>query len=450
MTNYKFPQGFLWGAATAAYQIEGAWDEDGKGESIWDRFAHQPHRVLNGDTGDIACDHYHHMPADVTLMQDLGIKSYRFSISWPRILPEGTGRVELRGLDFYSRLVDNLLDAGIKPMATLNHWDFPQALQERGGWPNRDSVDWFVEYARTVFDKLADRVPFWATHNEPLVVSSLGYGQGMFAPGVVSYPQALKAAHHLLLSHGRTVELYRQLGYQGKIGIVLNLSTYLPKTQQPADIGAARRLEMVSNSIFLDPLFKGQYPADLIEWTGEMWPEFPEDDLKVISQPIDFLGVNFYNGHIVSYTQEGFLKLMAEQKVDAGWGYTSKGWGISPSQLTALLNHIKTDYGNPPIYITENGCAFQDVVNQDEQVDDPGRINYLRAHFLAAGEALTAGVDLRGYYVWSLLDNFEWADGYSQRFGLVWIDYNDPARRRIPKESFNWYREVIKNNAVDW
>jgi len=448
MSILKFPEDFIWGAATAAYQIEGAWDEDGKGESIWDHFTHQPHRVLNGDTGDVACDHYHHMPQDVALMKDLGIKSYRFSISWPRILPEGTGRIEPRGLDFYSRLVDNLLEAGISPMATLNHWDFPQALQERGGWPNRDSVTWFLEYAQVTFEKLADRVPLWATHNEPLVISSLGYGQGMFAPGIASYPQALKASHHLLLSHGRTVELYRSLGYQGQIGIVLNLSTYLPKTSHPEDVAAARRLEMVSNSIFLDPLFKGQYPADLIEWAGEMWPDIPADDFQIISQPIDFLGVNFYNGHIVSYTQEGFLKLRAEQKVDPGWGYTHKGWGISPSQLTALLNHIRTDYGNPPIYITENGLALEDKLDQDGFVKDQGRINYLRAHFQAIHQALTDGVDLRGYYVWSFLDNFEWADGYSQRFGLVWIDYDDPMRKRTPKASFNWYRDVIKNNTV--
>ena len=443
-----FPQGFQWGAATAAFQIEGAWNEDGKGESIWDRFNHLPDRILNGDTADIACDHYHHMPEDVALMQGLGLKSYRFSISWPRVLPQGTGQVEPRGLDFYDRLVDQLLGAGISPNATLNHWDFPQALQERGGWPNRDSADWFTEYARVVFDKLGDRVQYWATHNEPFVVALSGYGDGSFAPGIASFPQAIAATHHLLLAHGRTVQLYRQLGYPGQIGIALNLATFLPKTDQPQDEAAAKRIEMLINGLFLDPVFKGQYPPELINWLGDMWPEISADDMTVINQPIDFLGVNYYFSEIVNYSPYGLLKLQTKPNVDPGWGITEKDWGICPSQLTALLKHLKEDYGNPPVYITENGITFSDSPYENGFVDDQGRINYLRAHFQAAHQALLQGCDLRGYYVWSLLDNFEWADGYSQRFGLIRVDFDDPNRKRTPKASYVWYRDVIKQNAV--
>jgi beta-glucosidase len=448
MKNYLFPQDFIWGAATAAYQIEGAWDADGKGESIWDRFTHLPDRILNGDTGDTACDHYHHMPADVALMAELGIKSYRFSISWPRILPQGTGKVEPLGLDFYDRLVDRLLDAGIKPMATLNHWDFPQALQDCGGWPNRDSVDWFTEYAHIVFDKLADRVPYWATHNEPFVVAFAGYGWGDFAPGIASFPQALKAVHHQLLAHGRTVQLYRQLGYDGQIGIVLNLATFMPKTDQPQDVAAARRMEMLINGVFLDPIFKGLYPQAFVDWMGEMWLDNPASDMDVISEPIDFLGVNFYFSEIVSYAPEGLLKFSAEQYTDPGWALTEKGWGVCPSQLIALLTHLKQAYGNPPVFITENGLCLSDPPEFDGIPDDQARINYFRAHFQAAQQALALGVDLRGYFVWSFLDNFEWADGYSQRFGLVRVDFDDPQRKRTPRASFYWYRDVIARNAV--
>ena len=448
MTQLLFPDEFLWGAATAAFQIEGAWDEDGKGESIWDRFNHQPDRILNGDTADIACDHYHHMPDDVALMQDLGLKSYRFSISWPRILPHGTGVVEPRGLDFYDRLVDRLLSAGIIPMATLNHWDFPQALQDRGGWPNRDSVDWFTEYAQVVFEKLADRVTLWATHNEPFVVAISGYADGNFAPGIASYPQAIAATHHLHLAHGRTVQLYRQLGYEGQIGIVLNLATFLPKTDHPKDIAAAKRLEMLINGLFLDPIFKGRYPEELVQWMGEMWPEFQAEDMAVINQPIDFLGVNYYFSQIVNFRPYGLLKLESKPNVDPGWEITEKGWGICPSQLTALLNHLKEDYGNPPVFIAENGITFTDAPDQDGFENDQGRINFLRAHFQAAHQAISQGCDLRGFYVWSLLDNFEWADGYSQRFGLIRVDFDDPHRRRTPKASYGWYRDVIKHNTV--
>jgi len=449
MSQFNFPKDFIWGAATASYQIEGAWEEDGKGESIWDHFTHKPYRILNGDTGDIACDHYHHLSEDIALIKDLGLHAYRFSISWPRILPEGIGYVELRGLDFYDRLVDQLLQAGITPMATLNHWDFPQALQKLGGWPNRESVDWFTDYARVVFERLGDRVDYWATHNEPFVVAFMGYADGTFAPGIASYPQAFQTAHHLLLSHGKTVQLYRQLGYKGQIGIVLNLATYHPKRHDPADAAAAQRLDDFINNLFLDPIFKGSYPENLMQWIGGMAPEIEEGDMAVIREPIDFLGVNYYFSQIVSFQPRGLLKLSSQPNIDPGWGMTEKGWGICPSELGNLLLHLKEEYDNPPMFITENGTALGESADETGFVNDQGRINYLRAHFKAARQAIAEGVDLRGYYVWSLMDNFEWAEGFDVRFGLIRVDFDDPERKRTPKASFYWYRDVIKNNTVD-
>ena len=448
MKQLSFPKDFLWGAATASYQIEGAWNVDGKGESIWDRFTHQSYRILNGDTGDFACDHYHHMAEDIALMKDIGLQTYRFSISWPRILPDGVGRVEPRGLDFYDRLVDALLEAGITPNATLNHWDFPQALQDRGGWPNRDSVEWFTGYAGIVFDRLADRVPYFATHNEPMVVAFSGYGDGNFAPGIANYKQAFQAAHHLNLAHGRSVQLYRQRGYDGNIGIVLNLATFLPKTDDPADAAAARRIRHLINGMFIDPIFKGEYPQELITWVGEIAPDIEEGDLAIINQPIDFLGINYYFSQVVSFLPYGYLKLKSEPNVDPGWGLTDKGWGVCPSQMVALLLELKEEYGNPVMFITENGTALGEPVDENGFVNDMGRINYLRAHFEAAHQAIQQGVNLHGYYVWSLMDNFEWADGYNLRFGLVNVDFNDPTRKRTPKASCAWYRDIIEKNAV--
>ncbi len=447
MTQMTFPNDFIWGAATASYQIEGAWNEDGKGESIWDHFSHQPYRILNGDTGDIACDHYHKMSQDVKLMKDLGLKSYRFSISWPRILPEGIGKVETRGLDFYDRLVDQLLEGGIKPMATLNHWDFPQALQIKGGWPNRDSVNWFTDYAQVVFERLGDRIPLWATHNEPFVVTIMGYGYGAFAPGIASFPEALQATHNLHMAHGQTVKLYRQMGLKGQIGIVLNLATFKPKTNLPEDVAAAGRMEDFLNNLYLDPIFTGHYPEDLMRWVGKSRPEIREGDMDTIRQPIDFLGVNYYFSQIVSYSPHGYLKVQSEPNIDPGWGMTEKGWGICPSELEQLLIHLQRKYNNPPIFITENGTALGEPADNTGYVNDQGRINYLQAHFQSAYHAIQQGVDLRGYYVWSLMDNFEWAEGYDLRFGLVYVDFEDPQRKRTPKASFHWYRDVIKMNG---
>ena len=447
MSTRYFPDGFLWGAATSAYQIEGAWDEDGKGEGIWDRFTHRPYNILNGDTGDVACDHYHRMPRDVALMRELGLRSYSFSISWPRVLPQGRGAVNEKGFDFYNRLVDNLLEAEILPVVTLNHWDYPQALEDAGGWPNRDSADWFVDYARIVFDRLGDRVAAWITHNEPWVIAFLGYAIGLHAPGACDHSKAYQAVHQLLLAHGKTVQLFRQGRYPGEIGIVLNLEGYEPASEREEDQSAYQRVYEESASLFLDPLFKGRYPEMLFDWIGPHQPRVLAGDLDLIRQPIDFLGVDYYRTHTVSHAINGtLLKAELGPLPAPGWGQTELGWGINPSGLTATLLDVRDRCGDLKVYIAENGCALRDVPDETGFVADWGRVNYLRAHLQAALEAIDAGVNLRGYYVWSLMDNFEWSMGYGPRFGLIRVDYE--TGRRFPKQSAYWFSEVIKHNGI--
>ncbi|HSV85778.1 MAG TPA: GH1 family beta-glucosidase [Levilinea sp.] len=448
MASRKFPDGFLWGAATAAYQIEGAWKEDGKGESIWDRYCHLPYRVDNNDTGDIACDHYHRMPDDVALMKSLGLQAYRFSISWPRILPEGRGQVNQKGLDFYDRLVDKLLEAGITPNATLYHWDLPQALQGLGGWPNRDITGWFADYAKIMFDCLGDRVGMWATHNEPGVIAYNGYALGNMAPGIVSLPQTYQVAHHLLLSHGKAVQAFRAGSYKGDIGIVLNVSAMQAAVNIPADQAALQRAYDSQTALWAKPLFKGKYPQQLFEWLGSMAPKIEAGDLEIIHQPMDFIGLNYYMSFDIAFSHTGgALKLISKMKHAPLWGETEMGWGVYPQGLTKILLDFKHNYGNPRMYITENGTAALDVPDQNGFVQDHQRINYLRAHFLAVHSAIQAGANLHGYFVWSLMDNFEWAYGYRPRFGLIRVNYE--TLERVPKASAYWYRDVIHKNAVE-
>ena len=448
----QFPDGFLWGAATSSYQIEGAWEADGKGESIWDRFVHCPYRVLNGDTGDVACDHYRRMPEDVALMQSMGLQSYRFSISWPRVLPQGSGAINQQGLDFYDRLVNHLLAAGIAPNVTLNHWDLPQALQDAGGWPARDCVGWFANYARVVFDRLGDRVPLWSTHNEPWVVAFMGYGGGDFAPGIADASQAYQAAHHLLLSHGQAVQLFRQGGYSGQIGIVLNIAYFQPAPGRdgilpPANLAACQRAHEQQAALFLDPLFKGHYPETSFDWIGPHAPRVKAGDMELIRQPIDFLGVNYYMTLAVSFHHRtGLLKLSMDQVSAPGWGRTEMDWGVYPDGLAAVLLHVKEEYGNPKMYVTENGCALEDTPDAKGFVPDWGRVNYLRDHLRAAHTAIEAGANLQGYYAWSLMDNFEWAHGYGPRFGIVRVDFE--TGERTPKQSAHWYSDVIRQNGL--
>ncbi len=444
-TSASFPSDFVWGAATAAYQIEGAWNEDGKGESIWDRFSHTPGRIEDGSTGDIACDHYHRWREDVALMQDLGLRAYRFSISWPRLLPEGRGRANPAGFDFYDQLVDALLRAGIEPFVTLYHWDLPQALQDHGGWVARSTAEAFVEYADLTARRLGDRVKHWMTLNEPWVSALVGYRDGRHAPGHTDLDQALAAAHHLLLAHAWAVPVLRQHSPQAQVGIVLNLSSQTPASPSAADRAAAWQADGTLNRWFLDPLAARGYPADSVAHYQRPLDFIRPGDMQAIAAPLDFIGINNYTRNVVR-SDEAPEAENAPRTVWPGPEYTDMGWEVYPEGLFELLGRLHFNYRFPALYVTENGAAYPDRIGPDGQVDDPQRVAYLKAHLAAAAQAVTAGVPLRGYFVWSLLDNFEWAHGYTKRFGLIYVDY--ATQRRIYKTSAHWYRRVIAANAV--
>ncbi len=442
-----FPAGFLWGVATAAYQVEGAAREDGRGLSIWDVFAHTPGKVTHGDTGDIACDQYHRLEADLDLLVELGIPAYRFSVAWPRIMPAGHGAVNQRGLDYYSRLVDGLLARNITPMLTLYHWDLPQALQEVGGWTNRATAGYFADYATVVYRALGDRVPFWITLNEPWCSAFVGHLEGRHAPGWQDEAAALAATHHLLLAHGQGVQALRAAGAAEGVGITLNLAWNVPTSDDPADVAAAQRLDGNQNRLFLDPLFHARYPADMLAHYAPVsdFGFVQAGDLATIAAPLDFLGINYYEKHVVQADPtdptRGALVLPPTGPL------TSVGNGSDPDGLRELLVRVSQDYTPIPLYVTESGAAFYDYVNPTDRVTDTERIAYLDVHFRAAHQALAQGVDLRGYFVWSYLDNFEWAMGYAQRYGLVFIEFG--TQRRIPKQSALWYRQVIQRNALE-
>jgi beta-glucosidase len=440
-SNGSFPADFVWGAATAAYQIEGATHEDGRGESVWDRFGATPGKVRNGDTGDVACDFYHRFPEDIALMRELGIDAFRFSIAWPRVLPEGRGRVNQAGLDFYDRLVDELLAQGIEPFATLFHWDTPQALEDIGGWPARETAEAFVEYVDAVAERLGDRIRYWTTHNEPWVVAWIGHAWGEHAPGRTSEKDAVAAAHHLLLSHGWAVESLRRASPDARLGITLNLAQAYAASPSPEDEAAAWHLDGEGNRWFLDPLFRGSYPADLFERNELVAPFVREGDLETIAAPLDFLGVNNYFRFVVRDAGDGPRTVR-----DPEAQFTDMGWEVYPDGLYRLLVRVAADYAPAAIYVTENGAAFGDVRGHDGRVRDPERQAYLESHIDSVAQALGEGVPVKGYFVWSLLDNFEWAHGYSKRFGLVYIDY--PTLERVPKDSFYWYRDFVASRRA--
>lgn len=448
MAKITFPEGFIWGTATASYQVEGAVNQDGRGESIWDRFSHTPGKVLNGDTGDVACDHYNRYRQDVQLMKELGLKGYRFSIAWPRIYPQGKGQVNQKGLDFYNSLVDELLKAGIEPIATLYHWDLPQALQDIGGWDNRDVTDYFAEYAFKMYNVLGDRVKKWITHNEPWVVAFLGNAFGEHAPGYRDFALAVRISHHLVVSHAKAVQAYRQSGNDrgGQIGITLNLTPVYPASDATEDREAAQFQDGFQNRWFLDPVFKGTYPEDMLAFYQERYgaPAIRPGDMELIKDnPIDFLGINYYTRAMVKKGEkDGYDSV---KHVHPEGKYTEMGWEIYPQGLYDLLMRVHKDYNAPNIYITENGAAFKDDKIVDGMVDDQDRLEYLKSHFEAAHRAIQDGVNLKGYYVWSFMDNFEWAYGYSKRFGIVYVDYD--TLKRIPKKSALWYRDVIADNG---
>ncbi|MGC5050211.1 GH1 family beta-glucosidase [Micromonospora sp. DT48] len=456
MTELRFPDNFLWGAATAAYQIEGAARDDGRGESIWDTFSRTPGKVYAGHTGDVACDHYHRYADDVALMADLGLQAYRFSVSWPRIQPDGTGPVNPRGLDFYDRLTDELLRRGIDPIITLYHWDLPQTLQDRGGWVSRETAEHFATYASAVYARLGDRIGTWTTLNEPWCSAYLGYGNGVHAPGVQDPGAAFAAVHHLLLAHGLAAQALRA-GGAGRVGVTLNPADVRPADpNSAADAAAVRLVDGLHNRIFLDPLLVGGYPDDVREHVARIVdPVFVQDgDEKIIAAPIDLLGINYYAPTYVAGRPDGAgggaypgTEGAVEFLAPVG-PLTDMGWMIEPAGLTRLLERIATDYPAVPLLITENGAAFPDKAATDvtSPIQDTDRIAYLDGHLRAAHEAIARGVDLRGYLVWSLLDNFEWAEGYRKRFGIVHVDYL--TQRRTPKSSARWYQEVISRNGL--
>ena len=433
----RFPRDFVWGAATAAYQIEGAAHEDGRGESIWDRFAATPGKVQNGDSGDVACDSYHRYPEDIRLARGLGLNAFRFSIAWPRILPVGRGHPNVVGLDFYDRLVDELLENELEPFATLYHWDLPQALEERGGWPERETVDAYADYVELVAARLGDRVRCWITQNEPWVISWLGYGWGLHAPGRANDADALAAAHHILLAHGRAAEVLRRESPGADVGLTLDLVPAHPLTDTPADREAALHSDGFRNRWFLDAVLRGEYPADMVERNASILPAIADGDMRTIATPLDFLGVNYYTRSIVRADPSGARPIVVEPE---GVERTTMGWEVYPDGLHELLVRLRDDYTIPPLFITENGAAFPDD-RRNGSVDDPDRISYLAGHLDAVARAVEDGVPVHGYFVWSLLDNFEWAFGYSQRFGIVYIDYE--TLERVPKASYAWYRDFI-------
>ncbi|SEG93729.1 beta-glucosidase [Nonomuraea solani] len=435
---------FLWGTATAAYQIEGAVREDGRGVSIWDAFAHEPGRTRDGHTGDVACDHYHRWREDIALMSGLGVNAYRFSIAWPRVLPTGTGEVNDRGLDFYDRLADALLAAGIQPVPTLFHWDLPQALEDRGGWLNRDTAAAFADYAATVAARLADRVPLWITLNEPFVHMAYGYAMGIHAPGRLMLTDALPAAHHQLLGHGLAVQALRSAG-ASQVALTNNCTPVWPASQEEPDLRAADAYDILHNRLFNDPVLLGKYP-DLSAYATEL--DFLRDgDLATISTPVDALGINYYNPTRIAAPTDDALPFTDASIT--GHPTTAFGWPVVPDGLRELLTGLKSRYGAalPPILITENGCSQDDVPQEDGTIDDTARIAFLDGHLGAMRRAMAEGVDVRGYFAWSLLDNFEWAEGYHQRFGLVHVDF--ATQRRTPKRSYHWFRDHLARQNTE-
>lgn len=445
MNRLVFPEKFLWGAATAAYQIEGAYRDDNRGETIWDRFSHIPGKTCNGDTGDVACDHYHRYKEDIKIIKELGLKTYRFSISWARIFPDGKGKPNEKGMQFYKNLVEELVENGIEPAVTLYHWDLPQKLQDEGGWSNRDTVDCFVQYARYVFQNLGDTVPIWITHNEPWVVSFIGNWEGRHAPGITDFTTALLVSHHLLLSHGMTVKAYREMGFKGEIGITLNMNPVYPATDSIEDVEAAKLFNEYLNKWFADPVLKGKYPEDIFKWYQEkgFFPETAEDEIESVYQPVDFLGINNYYSSFVSYDKQKWPIPVSE--VSTGRDTTQIGWEINPEGLHDLLVYLHEEYNGVKILITENGAACNDMLNHEGKVEDDNRLTYLYRYLEQVHRAILSGVNVAGYFAWSLMDNFEWGYGYSKRFGLIYVDYK--TQKRTLKKSAYWYRDVIKNNG---
>lgn len=446
MAIIQFPKEMKWGTATASYQIEGAVKEGGRGPSIWDTFSKTPGKVYNGDNGDVACDSYHRYEEDIEIMKDLGINMYRFSVAWPRIFPNGVGEVNKEGIDYYHRLVDGLLEAGIEPLCTLYHWDLPQALQDQGGWDNRETIDAFVNYAKTMFKEFDGKITKWITFNEPWCVSFLSNYLGAHAPGNTDLQLATNVAHHLHVAHGKTVQAFRELGTKGEIGYAPNVEWNEPYSTKQEDIDACARANAFFIEWFFDPVFKGSYPTFLVDWFKDRGVTVPilDGDMEIINQPIDFVGINYYTGSVGRYKEnEG---LFEHERVDTGYEKTDIGWNIYPEGFYNVLRYLTDRYGTFPIYITENGSCYNNEV-ENGKVNDQGRIDYLKQHLVSLNRAMQSGVNIKGYLTWSLLDNFEWAEGYKMRFGIVHVNYR--TLERTKKESFYWYQHMLKNRFFE-
>ncbi len=443
-----FSKDFVWGAATAAYQIEGAWDQDGKGESIWDRFSHTSPRMQN--TGDVACDHYNRLEEDVTLMKNLGLKSYRFSFSWTRIFPNGIGEPNQKGIDFYKKLVRLLEEANIMPFATLYHWDLPQALQDTGGWREKCTVEAFKEYAKFMFNEFPS-INHWITFNEPFVVSVLGHGTGTIAPGITDLKLAYQVSHHLNLAHAHAIKEYRKSGLNGKIGAAISLVTCYPESDNPKTIEASQMIDIGKNRWYLDPMLKGKYPDGALKMMQQMLgaPDVTEDELKFMEDNLpDFVGVNLYTRFLIKDGTDPMTfkpDNLSAREIESNENYTNMGWEIYPDALKDMLLILRNEYGNPEIYITENGASFKEP-NEATYIEDDNRIEFLNKYINAVKEAISEGVNVKGYFVWTLMDNLEWAEGFSQRFGLIHIDFN--TLKRTPKKSYYSYKRIIENNGI--
>jgi beta-glucosidase len=447
MKTVTFPAGFQWGTSTASYQVEGAWQADGKGESIWDRFSHTEGKIINGDTGDVACDQYHRYPEDVAIMKQLAQNAHRFSISWPRVFPEGKGAVNQKGLDYYSRLVDALLEAGIKPFPTLYHWDLPQALQDDGGWANRDIVGHFARYAETMVHALGDRVPDWMVFNEPWVFTFLGYLFGQHAPGIRDTAAGLRSTHIVNLAQAAAMQAMRATGKPRKVGSAFSMSPAYPNTDSEEDRAAAERQHAFTNAWFIDPILKGAYPHAYVEQErvlGRM--DIRPGDMEAMRSTYDFIGVNLYQRIIVENAPND--RNLGTRAIPGPGPRTEFNWESWPAALYQMIMRVTKDYGRPEIYVTENGCSYGDEPGPDGRVRDDRRIEFLRGYIGQAARAMDEGADLRGYYLWTLIDNFEWAMGYSQRFGIVHVDH--ATQKRTIKDSGYWYRELINANKIDY
>jgi len=449
MARYQFPDDFVWGAATGSYQIEGAWNEDGKGENIWDRFTHIPGNIADGTSGDVTCDFYHRYKEDIAMLKSLNIPNFLMTISWARVLPDGVGRVNRKGIEFYRNVLQCLRDNGIKSYVVLYHWDLPQKLQDRGGWMNREIVDWFYEYAKLMYKELGDLVDSWITVLEPHIISFMGHREGVHAPGIKDYSATLQVAHHVLMAHGVAVKAYRESGLTAEIGIKIdNYMTYPADPNNPEDVAAAKRRFDEKNRLFCDPLYLGKYPQDLFDYMekkGVVLPTILPGDMELISQKFDYFGENNYFCEYIQHDESNWP--LETKQVSTGRPVTDMGWEVEPEQMYEVLKYVNS-YNPGKIYITENGMASNDWIGKDGKVNDVNRQEYLKAYIAQVHRAIQDGIPVKGYFVWSLMDNFEWALGCQKRFGIVYVDYE--TLERTPKESAYWYANTIKENGFDY